>query len=139
MCPKESISHVTPKPLRCSRAVQGTALFRLGGQAAAQGRGSCSDQGRRQAEEEERYYIDLRWKEAKTRRPMRYSERFAPGISAAAAKERARAVLNGTSEGTFEKNPEEPKTIADALAEYKLGRRRTDRSRSVARRACARF
>jgi integrase len=67
---------------------------------------------------EERYYIDLRWRDPKTGKPGRHTERLAPGLSASAAKTRAMEIVNGVAAGTFEKNRETPKRVADALTEY---------------------
>ena len=69
---------------------------------------------------EERYYIDLRWKDPKTGKQDRHTERLPDNISATAAKTRALEIMNSAKAGTFEKDREPPKTVADALAEYEI-------------------
>ena len=78
---------------------------------------------------EERHFIDLRWKDPKTGRQVRHTERLPEGVNSATAKARTLEVLNSAMAGTFEKNPEAPKRLSDALVEYESWAK-TNRPRS---------
>lgn len=65
-----------------------------------------------------RYHFDLRFVDPKTGEPDRYKETLAPGISLAAAKERARALVNALLTGTFERDRAPSKKLREAFDEY---------------------
>jgi integrase len=66
-------------------------------------------------EQVERWSIDLRYRDATTGAWQRYRERLADGISAAAAKERARKVNNAATAGTLQAQTRESKKLGEAL------------------------
>jgi integrase len=66
----------------------------------------------------ERYHLDLRWKEPKTGKPVRYTERMKEGTLLAAAKMRAREILNAGLAGTFKKVRTDDKRLGEALDDY---------------------
>ena len=53
-------------------------------------------------EKDGRWHINLRWTDRKTGKAQRHHERLPPGLSAAAAKARARAVLNAALDGSLQ-------------------------------------
>jgi integrase len=80
-----------------------------------------------------RFRFDLRWKEPATGEWRRYGERFPDGMTAAAAKRRARELLDGALAGGFDPKREDPKRLDEALDEYEkwaeTNRPRTARDR----------
>lgn len=65
-----------------------------------------------------RYHFDLRFDDPKTGEPGRHKENFPPGISNAAAKERARTLVNALLTGSYEQNRAPSKKLRDAFDEY---------------------
>ncbi len=65
-----------------------------------------------------RYRIDLRWRDPSTGKPERFKERLPKGISAAAAKNRAKEVLSSALAGKFDPKRERPRKLHEALDEY---------------------
>jgi integrase len=65
-----------------------------------------------------RYELDVRFRGPSTGEPERYKETFAEGLSFAAAKERARALINGLLAGTFARDRAPSKRLRVALDEY---------------------
>lgn len=69
---------------------------------------------------DKRYYIDLRFRDAKTQKKDRYTETLPPGTTLGTAKERAREVLNAALTGSLMKRGAEtaPETLGPAFARY---------------------
>ncbi len=65
-----------------------------------------------------RYHFDLRFNDAKSGKPDRYRESFGPGLSFAAAKERARTLTNALLTGSFEKHRAPSMKLRAAFDEY---------------------
>jgi integrase len=65
-----------------------------------------------------RWQIDLRWREPGTGEARRYRESLPSGVSAAAAKSRAREILDSALAGGFDPRKAKPKRLEEALAEY---------------------
>lgn len=86
------------------------------------------------------WQIDLRWREPGTGEFRRYRESLPAGVSAAAAKARARAILDSALAGGFDPRKAKPRRLAEALAEYSKWCE-SNRPRAAKRRAatCARL
>lgn len=85
---------------------------------------------------DDRYRIDLRWRHPTTGAPMRHKERLPKSTTGAAAKERARKILDGALAGTFEPEREEDApgaTLGPSLDRY-LAACETRGLRSIASR-----
>lgn len=65
-----------------------------------------------------RYCIDFRFRDPETKQVRRYTEDLPIGITAAAAKERARQALNAAYAGSLRDRDEEPRRLHAALEEY---------------------
>ena len=80
-----------------------------------------------------RFRIDLRWREPSTGQRRRYCERLPAGVTAAAAKQRARELLSAALAGGFDPQQAPPRRLGEALDEYekwaKVNRPRTLRDR----------
>jgi integrase len=87
-----------------------------------------------------RWRIDLRWREPGTGVARRYCERLPAGLSAAAAKQRARALLDAALAGGFEPRATAGRRLHAALDEY-VAWCEVNREASVVRRKaiCARL
>ncbi len=75
-------------------------------------------QGLYKNEKSGRYHFDLRFNDPKTGEPHRHKKNFPPGISHAAAKERARALVNALLTGTYERDRAPSKRLREAFDEY---------------------
>lgn len=64
------------------------------------------------------YRIDLRWRDPATGQPRRYGERLPDGITAAAAKLRARHLLNAALAGEFTGKRDAPRRLHETLDEF---------------------
>lgn len=69
-------------------------------------------------EETKRYHFDLRWRDAQTGEPRRHKENFPVGISAVAAKERARTLVHALLTGAFKRDRAPTKKLREAFDEY---------------------
>ena len=65
-----------------------------------------------------RYCIDFRFRDPETKQVRRYTEDLPLGITAAAAKERARQALNAAYAGSLRERDQQPRRLHDALEEY---------------------
>lgn len=65
-----------------------------------------------------RWQLDLRWREPGTGEFRRYRENLPAGLSAAAAKSRAREILDAALAGGFDPRKAKPRRLTEALAEY---------------------
>jgi integrase len=65
-----------------------------------------------------RYEFDLRWREPSTGEMRRHQERFADGITAAAAKTRARELVAACLAGGFDPKRAAPLRLSEAFKEY---------------------
>jgi integrase len=64
------------------------------------------------------FRFDLRFVDPKSGEPNRHKENFAPGMTAAAAKERARSLVNALLTGTYERDRAPAKKLRDGFEEY---------------------
>lgn len=69
-------------------------------------------------DEDGRFRIDLRWRDAGSRKWRRYSERFPPGTKAATAKARALHVLNLAMAGELDPDHRDPPSLSGAFDAY---------------------
>ncbi len=77
-----------------------------------------------------RFRLDLRWRDAKTGEPRRHQERLPPATTSAAAKVRAREILSAALIGDFDPKRPQPKKLRAAFDGY-LEWLATERPRSV--------
>ncbi len=65
-----------------------------------------------------RYRIDLRWRDPRTGKLERFRQRLPKGISAVAARNRVKELLSAALGGTFDPKRERPRKLHAALDEY---------------------
>jgi len=86
------------------------------------------------------WQIDLRWREPGTGEFRRFRETLPDGLSATAAKARARTILGSALAGGFDPRKAKPRRLAEAFAEYskwsEANRRRAAKKRAA---TCARL
>lgn len=75
-------------------------------------------------------WIDLRWRDPRSGERHRYRERLPKGLPMAAARERARKMLDGALKGEFDPKRAAPKKLREALDSY-LRWLETERPKSV--------
>ncbi len=69
-------------------------------------------------DKENRYRIDLRWRDPRTGKQERFKQRLPEGISGAAAKNRAKEIMSAALAGNFDPKRERPRKLHAALDAY---------------------
>jgi integrase len=75
-----------------------------------------------------RYEVDLRWTDPETGRRLRKTTLLPPGATLAAAKERARRLLNGALAGTYRPSDDDRPRLRAALDDYLTWRKTNQRA-----------